>query len=329
MSEVVVSVVMATYNYSCYIGEAIDSVFNSDFPSGGIEIIIIDDGSSDDTPERIKEYLNRVTYIYQENQGKAHATQRAIDLAQGKYIFNLDADDWFAPQKIQKVVDIFESDPEIVHVGHSWINRYMDSRVDSTSNIVDEIANRKILGTDLITYFYRKKVCFGGGSAFAARAEVLKTQRIPPEVDMYIDEYLILAALSHGGSSYLLDEPLYFWRIHNQNFSRAQSSRRKKFERSIKSIESIDTHIQTLGFNDEILSLYRLKFMTFKLFFKEDLGEKSGRDIAKMWLHFLKSIPLFGIHTIEIFKNYNILTRSLPGMIVKRLKEISIVKNLV
>ncbi len=326
MNKISVSVIMATYNYSCYIGEAIDSVFNSDFPSEEIEIIIIDDGSSDDTPERIKEYLDRVTYIYQENQGKAHATQRAIDLAQGQYIFNLDADDWFMPQKIRKVVDVFESDPEIVHVGHSWINRYMDSREDSMSNIVGEIANRKILGTDLITYFYRKKVCFGGGSAFAARAEVLKAQRIPPEVDMYIDEYLILAALSHGGSSFLMDEPLYIWRIHSQNFSQAQSSRRQKFERSIKSIEAIDTHIKSLGFNDEILSLYKLKFMIFKLFFKEDLEEKSGRDIAEMWLHFLKSVPLFGIHTIEILNNYRVLNRSLPGPILKKLKKFSAVR---
>jgi glycosyltransferase involved in cell wall biosynthesis len=326
MSKISVSVIMATYNYSCYIGEAIDSVFNSDFPSEEIEVIIIDDGSSDDTPERIKEYLDRVTYIYQENQGKAHATQRAIDLAQGQYIFNLDADDWFVPHKIRKVVDIFESDPEIVHVGHSWINRYMDSREDSISNIGSELANRKIFGPDLITYFYRKKICLGGGSAFAARAKVLKAQRIPPEVDMYIDEYLILAALSHGGSSLLLDEPLYIWRIHNQNFSQAQSSRREKLERSIKSIEAIDINIRALGFSDEILSLYKLKFMSFKLFFEEDLGEKNGRDIAAMWLHFLKSVPLFGIHAIEIFKNYRILNRSLPGPILKKLKRFSLVR---
>jgi glycosyltransferase involved in cell wall biosynthesis len=327
MSDIWVSVIIPTYNYASYICEAIDSVFQSDFPQDKIEIVIVDDGSTDDTPEVVRIYGDKITYIYQENHGKAHATQRAIDLAKGQYIFNLDADDWFMPQKIRKVVDIFESDPEIVHVGHSWINRYMDSREDSISNIVSELANRKIFGPDLITHFYRKKICFGGGSAFAARAEVLKAQRIPPEVDMYIDEYLILAALSHGGSSFLLDEPLYIWRIHNQNFSRAQSSRRQKFERSIKSIEAIDANIASLGFSNEILSLYKLKFMSFKLFFKEDLEEKTIRDVAGIWVHFLTSIPLFGIHGVEIFNNYRILNRSLPGPIIKKLKNFSTVRN--
>ncbi|HAA27256.1 MAG TPA: hypothetical protein DCE56_05705, partial [Cyanobacteria bacterium UBA8553] len=141
-----VSVIIPTYNYARYICDAIDSVLNSDFPTDQLEVIIVDDGSSDNTSEVVQKYGDRITYRYQENSGKAHATQVAIDLATGKYIFNLDADDWFLPHKIRTVVDLFEADAEITHIGHPATYFNVDKNEESLEYIPAEFLGRKIHG---------------------------------------------------------------------------------------------------------------------------------------------------------------------------------------
>ena len=107
--EPLISVIIPTYNYAAYIQEAINSITEQDYPKDKIEIIVVDDGSTDNTKE-VLQYLiqnNTINYYYQQNKGKASATFKAIQLSSGKYIFNLDADDYFLPGKLQKAVTIF------------------------------------------------------------------------------------------------------------------------------------------------------------------------------------------------------------------------------
>src|SRR5437764_1056295 len=98
-----ISVIIPTYNYARYIGEAIYSVLQQDYPKDKKEIIVFDDGSTDNTKDILNEFIENKTirYFYQDNNGKASATYKAIQKASGKYIFNLDADDYFLPGKIK------------------------------------------------------------------------------------------------------------------------------------------------------------------------------------------------------------------------------------
>ena len=95
-NRLLVTVIIPTYNYGRYICEAINSVLSSNFTQREIEIIVVDDGSTDDTLEKVRAYGDRVQYASQKNQGKASATKIGIGYAKGKYIFNLDADDYVA-----------------------------------------------------------------------------------------------------------------------------------------------------------------------------------------------------------------------------------------
>jgi glycosyltransferase involved in cell wall biosynthesis len=93
-----VSVIIITYNRSQLLPVAIDSVLAQTYPS--IEVIVVDDGSTDDTPEVMLHYAERVRYIRQENRGVPAARNTGIRAATGDFINFLDSDDFFLPTKI-------------------------------------------------------------------------------------------------------------------------------------------------------------------------------------------------------------------------------------
>lgn len=106
-----VTIIIPTYNCSQYLPQAIDSVLNQTY--NAYEIIVIDDGSFDNTSKIIEPYLPKIRYVYQENQGVSEARNRGLYLARGELIAFLDADDIFLPTKLEKQVAIFETHPEI------------------------------------------------------------------------------------------------------------------------------------------------------------------------------------------------------------------------
>ncbi|MFH1612729.1 MAG: glycosyltransferase [bacterium] len=109
-----ISVIIPTYNAAQYIEKSLKSVLNQTYKD--FEIIIVDDGSTDNTKEVLKPYLSSIIYIYQQNKKQAFARNIAIKKAQGDYIAFLDADDFWLPEtlEIQKLsLDLY---PEIAMV---------------------------------------------------------------------------------------------------------------------------------------------------------------------------------------------------------------------
>lgn len=111
MPEPWVSVVMPAYNARPYIEEAIRSVLNQDYAN--IELIVVDDGSKDGTPELAEQFGNRVTVIRQKNAGPAAARNRGIGAARGEFIAFLDADDVWLPGKTSLQVKYLQNHPEV------------------------------------------------------------------------------------------------------------------------------------------------------------------------------------------------------------------------
>jgi glycosyltransferase involved in cell wall biosynthesis len=105
MSSSLVSVVIPTYNSAEYIEEALNSVFEQTFNE--FEIIVIDDGSTDNTRTILDKYSGRIKYFYQNNKGPAGARNHGIEEVTGKYIAFLDADDIWMPAKLEKQVALF------------------------------------------------------------------------------------------------------------------------------------------------------------------------------------------------------------------------------
>jgi len=103
-----VSVVIPTYNCAKYLPEAIDSVLNQTYQD--FEIIVVDDGSTDNTVTVLQRYIqnNSVVYIYQKNQGVSTSRNKGINKSTGEYICFLDADDVLFPESIRKRVNFLD-----------------------------------------------------------------------------------------------------------------------------------------------------------------------------------------------------------------------------
>lgn len=326
-SHPLVSVIIPTYNYAHFICEAIDSVLASNFPLNEVEIIVIDDGSTDDTAEKVRIYEDKVNYIPQENSGKAWATKIGIDHAKGKYIFNLDADDLFLPNKLKEVVELFENDSEIVHVAHPALCWHSDD-TKNVEPVPTTILNQKILGQELLSYFYTRGILFGGGSTFAVRSEILKQSIIPKSIDMFIDEYLALIALNQG-YSFFIEHPLSIWRIHGKNYSNGSvtNTQKAQLKRKLESLEAVVSNLHYVKLAKEIEELYKLKNKILRLYLKEKSEEKSLADIISLWLFIFNIFVIYGKHTWEIIKNYPILNRTLPTFLLRQLKHTKKLKS--
>ena len=117
-----VSVIIPSYNCARYLGRAIDSACEQTYKD--YEIVLVDDGSTDDTKDVAMHYGKKVTYLYQQNQGLSAARNQGISKASGELLAYLDADDMWYPEKLERQVAFLDAHQEcgIVHSEMSIIN---------------------------------------------------------------------------------------------------------------------------------------------------------------------------------------------------------------
>lgn len=144
-----VSIIITTYNRAHFLPCAIDSVLAQTYPF--VEIIVIDDGSTDATAAVIKPYADRIVYVKQSNQGVSAARNLGIQTANGEYLNFLDDDDFFMPTKIERQVHVLESDTEadLVHCGYYHVDtdgkRLDKALLFPTGNILKPLLRRCFL----------------------------------------------------------------------------------------------------------------------------------------------------------------------------------------
>lgn len=207
----VITVLIIAYNYGRFIEEAIDSVLAQEFPADQMEILVVDDGSTDDTAERVRKYGARVEYLYKANGGQASALNLGMARARGEIVTFLDADDFFLPGKLRRVVEAFEGDRSLGMVYHriqEWHERTGERRdwdfVAVSGDMRKEPKKFEVYLTP-------------PNLAISFRRSALKgLLPIPEEIRMLADCYLA-ALIPFVAPVLAMPEVLAIYRIHGSN----------------------------------------------------------------------------------------------------------------
>ncbi len=151
MKPSTVSVIIPTYNRAKVICRAVESALGQTYPA--VEIVVVDDGSTDNTLEMLKKYGERIRLICQPNGGAGAARNAGLRVATGDYVDFLDSDDYFLPTKLEEQVAYLDENPQIDialcglrHISaddESVCDEYIQSPVD---NILNELLWKSIYG---------------------------------------------------------------------------------------------------------------------------------------------------------------------------------------
>jgi glycosyltransferase involved in cell wall biosynthesis len=206
-----ISVLIDTFNYGRYVEEAIESVVTQDFPAGEREILVVDDGSTDDTEERVGKFGDAVTYFRKPNGGQASAFNFGLRHTRGKYVALLDADDYWLPGKLSRVVEEFERRPDagMAYHGLRQLNsreeRIWDARAAQVSGFLPASAR------DLLRYTW-----FPTSFLAFRRSALDLLLPIPESLTIQADAYLA-ALVVFVAPIVALPDFLAVYRVHGAN----------------------------------------------------------------------------------------------------------------
>lgn len=211
MAPLTITVLITTYNYGSFLEQAIDRILAQDFPLQQVQILVVDDGSTDDTSERVKKYGSRIEYFYKPNGGQASALNFGIAKARGEIIALHDADDLFSPGKLARISEVFEKDPALGMAYHRLREWHMetDERRDWDFPVISGDMRTSPIEFLLYVPHPTSAICL-------RRASLSRLLPIPEHIRMLADCYLT-ALIPFLAPILAVPEFLAVYRIHGSN----------------------------------------------------------------------------------------------------------------
>lgn len=207
-----ISVIIPAYNCDQYISEAIESVLAQ--TETGYEIIVVDDGSQDQTASVVKTYQGQVRYIYQDNQGVSVARNHGLSLAKGEFIIFLDGDDYFFPDTLEGQISVFDADPELVIVHSGW------RRVNQGGEVLMDVKPWEMVPELNLETWLRWKPLGTMGTLMFRREALESVGGFEPGLAHAEDVDLILRLATKGYRSAWLRRSTVCYRQHDRNTMR-------------------------------------------------------------------------------------------------------------
>jgi glycosyltransferase involved in cell wall biosynthesis len=211
VSTPLITVLITTHNYGQFIEQAINSVLSQDFPLEQVEVLVVDDGSTDDTSERVKKYGSRIEYFYKPNGGQASALNFGFAHARGEIVALLDADDLFLPGKLARIAEAFQRDAAIGMVYHHRLE--WDVKTNERRTVTPYLFSGDLRSSpeQFISYPVLPASCIS-----FRRRDVNPLLPVPETIRMLGDAYLVIL-LPLISPVLALSEPLTCYRIHPSN----------------------------------------------------------------------------------------------------------------
>jgi glycosyltransferase involved in cell wall biosynthesis len=214
-----VSVVIPLYNYGRYIENTIASVLGQ--TCGNLELIVVNNGSTDDGPERVAAINDpRLTLLHiQENKGPIPAWRLGFEHCRGEWFAMLSADDYWKPRKLERQFEFLRKRPDISMLG-TWIEQVDENGVPNESQVpfIERHCNRFVQFDDLHSWRWNHHLCIPS----ALYRKDLCDSAGPPSLGMnhIADWEFHMRLLRAGGRVAVIQEPLTCYRWHGRNLSK-------------------------------------------------------------------------------------------------------------
>lgn len=222
-----VSIVTPAYKASAFVGDAIRSVLAQSYPN--FEMLVVDDGSPDDTAAKVAEFArqdDRIRLISQANAGPAMARQRALDHARGRYIAFLDSDDFWLPAKLERQLAFMAAtDAPLTYTQFRRVDA-LGKRPGQLIEVPERLTYRELLGNTAI-------------ATSTAIVDLHKTGPLKMTKTYYDDFVLWLGILKGGTTARGLREDLMRYRVVEQSVSRNKFRSVVKVWRTYRDIEKL------------------------------------------------------------------------------------------
>ena len=232
-----VSVVIPCFNQSAYLLDAVYSVMNSTYKN--IEVIVVNDGSTDKTPDEISNLLapfENIILINQQNSGVCTARNNGINKASGEYILPLDADDKIAETYIEKAISVLENNPNIgiVYCEAEFFGNEKNKKWNlKPATLSNMLVQNRIFPSGV----YRK-------------SKFLEVGGYKKEMELGCEDWeLWLSIIETGSKTYQIPETLFFYR-------KQQNERTK---RSLKPLNYLKIRLNIIKFHKNLYNKFGIK----------------------------------------------------------------------
>lgn len=260
-----VSIVTPTYNRPRWLPDAIESVLAQTYRD--VELIVVNDGSTDNTEEVLEPYMDRIVYIYKENGGQGAALNTGITAATGEYIGRVDDDDLYVPEKLELQVEMFQQNPQLGLVaGYGYIT-------DSEGEIM---ATRKVPEYSRYGAFLSLlQHCIFCQPTVLVRKECF--DKVGLYKDIYGEDYDMWLRIARHYPVAVIHKPLAMYRRHDTNLSRRDLAAENNADIAAFICETMDD-ISLEELIPEVRSIPHAHDVRGAIFLRHSMLKRAGRE---------------------------------------------------
>lgn len=315
MTNVMLSIIVPAYNVEKYISECVKSIINQSYKN--FELIIVNDGSTDNTLQILRKYEaldHRLIILNQNNQGQSSARNRALNLAKGKYIGFIDSDDWIEPEMYENMVRIAEqTNADMIVCDMS--SDYEDGTIDyyngrGEKNKIDSFAEYNN-STETIKYLLTDRLSVSPCNKIYRR-KMIEENKLRYPLGLW-NEDMEMAVKYYFHSKKIVKVDGYYYHYRQRNLSTTKTYDYRIFD-MFKVMDNIYSFLQEKKLNILYVNEYRYYYLYFGviLTFYRALNmenEMKNNALIKIRVYlknFLKNYKLF-IFNSYLSKNQKIL----------------------
>ena len=215
MNQKKISVIIPNYNYARYLDQAIQSVLKQSYDN--LELIVVNNGSTDNSLEILEKYEHEIRLINQPNLGQSGARNSGLSLSTGEFIAFLDADDFWEPAKLEMQSALMDSATQLVYCG---ISPFKDPRNEKLPSVVPKYRG------DCAGYFIdfpgASIVLSGESTALFSRDLLMKVGLFDVELNSTAGWDFFRRCSRHTNFDFI-SEPLVNYRLHSSNMSNSSN----------------------------------------------------------------------------------------------------------